>query len=64
MNGGEAVSTLTGNFRKDGRFRDGEKPHPDVLIHYRLAKVFGGLRDRSVKGILTPEFDRAALTCF
>ncbi len=58
MNGGEAVSTLTGNFRKGWSVSvDGEKPHPDVLIHYRLAAYLAGLGEIGwSKVFLTPEF--------
>ncbi len=58
MNGGEAVSTLTGNFRQGWSVSvDGEKPHPDVLIHYRLSAYLAGLGEIGYsKVFLTPEF--------
>lgn len=58
MNGGEAVSPLTGNFRKGWSMTvDGEKPHPDILINYRIAAFCAGLGEIGYSRIfLTPEF--------
>jgi ferredoxin len=58
MNGGEAVSPLTGNFRKGWSMSvDGQKPHPDVLIHYRIAAFCAGLGEIGYSRlVLTPEF--------
>ena len=58
MNGGEAVSPVTGNFRKGWSMTvDGEKPHPDILIHYRIAAYLAGLGEIGYSRIfLTPEF--------
>lgn len=58
MNGGEAVSPVTGNFRKGWSMSvDGEKPHPDILIHYRIAAFCAGLGEIGYSNLfLTPEF--------
>ena len=58
MNGGEAVSPVTGNFRKGWSMSvDGEKPHPDILINYRIAAFCAGLGEIGYSRVfLTPEF--------
>lgn len=58
MNGGEAVSPLTGNFRQGWSMSvDGEKPHPDILISYRIAAFCAGLGEIGYSRLfLTPEF--------
>lgn len=58
MNGGEAVNTVTGKFRKGWSVSvDGKKPHPDVLIHFRFAAYLAGLGEIGYsKVFLTPEF--------
>jgi ferredoxin len=58
MNGAEAVSPLTGNFRKGWSMSvDGKKPHPDILIHYRIAAFCAGLGEIGYSRLfLTPEF--------
>ena len=57
-NGGEAINTVTGNFRKDWSVpvREGN-PYPDVLIHFRIAAYMAGLGEFGwSKVFLTPEF--------
>lgn len=58
MDGGEAVNQVTGNYRTDWSMSvDGEKPHPDILIHYRIAAFCAGLGEIGHSGVfLTPEF--------
>lgn len=58
MNGGDAISCLNGKFRKGWSLSvDGEKPHPDVLIHARFAAYLAGLGEIGYsKILLTPEF--------
>ena len=57
-NGGESVNTVTGKFR-EGWSRPVEegKPHPDVLVHFRIAAYLAGLGEFGwSKVFLTPEF--------
>lgn len=57
-NGGEAVNTVTGKFRNGWSrpVREGN-PHPDVLVHFRLAAYMAGLGEIGwSKVFLTPEF--------
>lgn len=58
MNGGEAINPVTGNFRTGwSQSVDGEKPHPDILIHYRIAAFCAGLGEIGYSRVfLTPEF--------
>ncbi len=58
MNGGEAVSTVSGKFRRGWSVSvDGKKPHPDVLIHYRIAAYLAGLGEIGYSRLfLTPQF--------
>jgi len=58
MNGAEALNPLTGNFRKGWSMSvDGKKPHPDILIHYRIAAFCAGLGEIGYNRLfLTPEF--------
>lgn len=58
INGGEAVNTVTGKFRKGWSrpAREGN-PYPDVLVHFRLAAYMAGLGEIGWSKIfLTPEF--------
>ena len=57
-NGGESVNTVTGKFR-EGWSRPVEegKPHPDVLVHFRIAAYLAGMGEFGwSKVFLTPEF--------
>lgn len=57
-NGGEALNTVTGKFRKGWSrpVREGN-PCPDVLVHFRLAAYMAGLGEIGwSKVFLTPEF--------
>lgn len=58
INGGEAVSSLNGNFRENWSVPVEEgKPYPDVLIHFRYAAYLAGLGEIGWSGVfLTPEF--------
>ncbi len=56
--GGEAISSVTGNFRSGWSrpVREG-KPYPDVLVSFRLAAYMAGLGEIGwSKLLLTPEF--------
>ena len=57
-NGGEAINPVTGNFRDGWSVPVGdEKPHPDVLVHFRLAAFLAGLGEIGYsKVFLTPQF--------
>jgi ferredoxin len=58
INGGEAVNTVTGKFRK-GWSRPVKKgnPYPDVLVHFRISAYLAGLGEIGwSKVFLTPEF--------
>ena len=57
-NGGEAVNTVTGKFRRGWSrpVKEGN-PYPDVLVHFRLAAYMAGLGEIGwSKVFLTPEF--------
>ena len=58
MNGGEAINSVNGNFRKDwSRPVKKGNPYPDVLVHFRLAAYMAGLGEIGwSKVFLTPEF--------
>ncbi len=58
INGGEAINTVTGKFRK-GWSRPAKEgnPYPDVLVHFRIAAYLAGLGEIGwSKVFLTPEF--------
>jgi epoxyqueuosine reductase len=57
-NGGEAINTVTGNFRRGWSrpVKEGN-PYPDVLVHFRLAAYMAGLGEIGwSKVFLTPQF--------
>ena len=58
MNGGEALNSVNGNFRKGwSRPVKTGNPYPDVLVHFRLAAYMAGLGEIGwSKVFLTPEF--------
>ena len=58
INGGEAVNSVTGNFRENWSVPVEEgKPYPDVLIHFRFAAYLAGMGEIGWSGVfLTPEF--------
>lgn len=57
-NGGEAIYTATGMFRKGwSRSERENNSHPDVLVHFRLAAYMAGLGELGYgKVFLTPQF--------
>jgi ferredoxin len=58
MNGGEALNSVTGKFRRGWSrpVKEGN-PYPDVLVHFRLAAFMAGLGEIGWSKIfLTPEF--------
>ncbi|MBR1705702.1 MAG: hypothetical protein IJ721_02805 [Bacteroidales bacterium] len=57
-NGGESVNTVTGKFREGwSRPVAPGKPHPDVLVHFRIAAYLAGMGEFGwSKVFLTPEF--------